>query len=312
MPSRSWAPGAGRHSGGPRGGGTLNGRLIARPVTPGNVSTYALPANLEYSGGLNTVGIGTPVYLEADVNLSVPLSGITNVTFTITGKPIGSAAAIAPSPLPTNMGIYEPADQLLYQVAGRALLRPDVAGQYTVSAAIGTLTNGSTNVSFNITAASYMGAYVCELCHSGGYAEVEYPYWTNTLHSMIFTEGIDGLLGSYSVSCLKCHTVGYDTNASSYADNGFYATQLIDNWTFPTNLSPPISPPCRRACRTWPTFSARIATGRAALMPMPSATPTSPAGRSSRSRSPRAIATNAMTPPATMSMALNGMLPVTR
>jgi len=215
----------------------LNGRLIARPVTPGNASTYALPANLEYSGGLNTVGIGTPVFLEADVNLSVPLSGITNVTFTITGKPIGSAAAIAPSPLPTNMGIYEPADQLIYEVAGRALLRPDVAGQYTVSAAIGTLTNGSTNVTFNINASTYLGAYVCELCHSGGIAESEYPYWTNTLHSMIFTEGIDGLLGAgYSVSCLKCHTVGYDTNASSYADNGFYATQLADNWKFPTNL----------------------------------------------------------------------------
>jgi hypothetical protein len=215
---------------------SLNGRLIARPVTPGNAVNYSLPANLEYSGGLATVGVGTPVYLEADVSLGI--AGITNVAFTITSKPIGSAAVIAASPLPTNLGIYEPADQLVYEVAGRALLRPDVTGEYTVSAAIGTLTNGSTNVSFNINAATYMGAFVCELCHSGGYAETEYPYWTNTAHSMIFTEGIDGLLGSnYSVSCIKCHTVGYDTNASSYLDNGFYATQLADNWTFPTNLA---------------------------------------------------------------------------
>ena len=29
---------------------------------------------------------------------------------------------------------------------------------------------------------------------------------------MIFSNGIDGYLGSYSVSCLKCHTVGYDTD----------------------------------------------------------------------------------------------------
>jgi len=215
---------------------SLNGRLIARPVTPGNAETYSLPANLEYSGGLTNVGVGTPVFLEADVSLGI--TGITNVAFTITSKPIGSAAVIAPSPLPTNMGIYEPADQSVYEVAGRALLRPDVTGQYTVSAAIQTMTNGSTNVTFNVIAATYMGAFVCELCHSGGIAESEYPYWTNTLHSMIFTEGIDGQLGAnYSVSCLKCHTVGYDTNASSYADNGFYATQLADSWTFPTNLA---------------------------------------------------------------------------
>jgi hypothetical protein len=214
----------------------LNGRLIARPVTPGDVTRHALPASLENSGGLNTVGVGTPVYLEADVNLSVPASGITNVTFTITSKPIGSAAVISASPLPTSLGVNEPAEQLLYQVAAFAVLRPDVTGQYTVNAAISTMTNGSTNVTFTVTAATYLGAFVCELCHSGGYAEVEYPYWTNTAHSMIFTEGIDGLLGSYSVSCLKCHTVGYDTNALSYADNGFYATQLADHWTFPTNL----------------------------------------------------------------------------
>ena len=65
-----------------------------------------------------------------------------------------------------------------------------------------------------------------------------YPYWQNTAHAGIFTEGIDGLLGAgYSVSCLKCHTVGYDTNAATFPDNGFYATQIAFGWTFPTNLA---------------------------------------------------------------------------
>ena len=58
----------------------LNARLIARPFTPGDVSRSGLPSSTEYSGGLNTVGIGTPVYLEADVNISVPVSAITNVS----------------------------------------------------------------------------------------------------------------------------------------------------------------------------------------------------------------------------------------
>ena len=59
----------------------LNARLIARPVTPGDVTNSGLPASTENSGGLNTVGVGTPVYLEVDVNLAFPASTITNVTF---------------------------------------------------------------------------------------------------------------------------------------------------------------------------------------------------------------------------------------
>jgi hypothetical protein len=175
--------------------------------------------------------------LEADVNIAIPVSGITNVTFVLTSKPIGSSAVITTNTLPASMGVYEPADQLVYQVAGRALLQPDVTGQYSVSATIVT-SSGTTNLTYNFTAGTYLGVATCELCHSGSLAvQEEYQYWTNTAHSMIFTEGINGQLGSYSVSCLKCHTVGYDTNAASYADNGFYATQLADNWKFPTVLT---------------------------------------------------------------------------
>jgi hypothetical protein len=217
----------------------LNGRLIARPITPNEAATYGLPGNTAYSGGLSTVGIGVPVYLEADVNIAVPASGITNVTFTLTSAPNGSGAAIAPSPLSTNVPMYDPSAAQLYQVAGYAVLQPDMHGQYTVTATIGTTSNGMTNVSYTITAGTYVGVGTCELCHSGStVAEEEYQYWTNTAHSMIFTEGINGVLGShYSVSCLPCHTVGYDTNAASLADNGFYSTQLADSWTFPKVLT---------------------------------------------------------------------------
>ena len=43
-----------------QGATALTPRLIARPVTPGDVTTYALPSSTEVSGGLNTVGLGTP------------------------------------------------------------------------------------------------------------------------------------------------------------------------------------------------------------------------------------------------------------
>jgi len=96
----------------------LNARLIARPVTPGDVAKYGLPANTENSAGLNTVGIGTPVYLEVDVNLAFPASTITNVSFAITQKPNLSGATITANTFPTNMGLFEPADQLVYQWPG--------------------------------------------------------------------------------------------------------------------------------------------------------------------------------------------------
>jgi hypothetical protein len=66
-----------------------------------------------------------------------------------------------------------------------------------------------------------------------------YPSWANTGHASIFTGGIDGLDGShYSVSCIKCHTVGYDTNASALQNGGFYGVAQEDGWTFPSVLAP--------------------------------------------------------------------------
>lgn len=218
----------------------LNGRILPRPVTPGDVTLYSLPANTEYSPGLYTFAIGTPVYLEADVNIALAASAITNVTWSITAKPIGSQAAFGVNFLPTNMPVFLPSDRFLYQVAGRTLLRPDLAGEYTVSATIYSTTSGSTNVSINLNVGTYMGVETCAFCHSGnsiGTPDI-YPSWSTTEHASMFTQGIDGVLGAgYSVSCIKCHTTGYDTNASALADGGFYSVQQQVGWTFPTVLT---------------------------------------------------------------------------
>lgn len=215
----------------------LQGQVLARPLTPGDKANYKLPATMEVSGGLSTVGVGTPVYLEAQVNIAIPAADITAVTWVLTNQPVGSAAMLQASPLGTNVPIYEPADRAVFQVAGRILLRPDVTGQYAVLATITTANEGATNITFNITSAKYLGAYTCELCHGGGHvAQNKFDPWQATKHAQIFKEGIDGQLGHYSQSCLQCHTAGYDSNTNALND-GFddIATQL--GWTFPTVLT---------------------------------------------------------------------------
>lgn len=215
----------------------LTGQVIARPLTPGDKVSYGLPSSLEVSGGLTTVGVGTPVYLEAQINVAIPAADITGVTWVLTNRPAGSAAVLQSSPLGTNVPIYEPGDRAAFQVASRTLLRPDVTGQYAVMATITTATEGTTNVLFNITSGTYVGVNTCALCHSGGLvAKDMVQSWQTTGHSQIFTEGINGLLGHYSQSCLQCHTVGYDSNTNA-VDGGFDDVATQTGWQFPTVLT---------------------------------------------------------------------------
>ncbi len=216
---------------------TLQGRIVRRPVTPGDVTKYKLASTTEVSGGLSTVGVGTPIYLEAEASIAIPASNIVSVTWGLTTQPIGSVATFTDSPLGTNVPVYDPSDRVLFQVLGRTLLRPDAIGQYTVTLTIATTSYGTTNLTQTITAGTFVGINTCTLCHSGGIqAEDKYTTWRTTGHANIFTEGINGLLGSYSASCLKCHTVGYDTTASA-TNGGFDDVMKQTGWTFPTVLT---------------------------------------------------------------------------
>lgn len=218
----------------------LNALLDTRPLTPQEIKDYGLPGGSETSGGLNTVGVGVPFYLDALVNLSIPSSNITSVTWTLVTKPVGSAAVITNSPLGGNVPTYKMADRLTLRVAGRALLRPDVVGQYAVQVAIVTDNgSGSTNITKPLTAATYMGVQTCALCHSGGaIAENVYGSWTNTLHSHAFKDAINGVsTDHFTKNCTSYHVVGYDTNSLA-VNGGFDDIATATNWTFPTTLSP--------------------------------------------------------------------------
>ncbi len=234
----------------------LQGQVTLRPLTPQELKDPSL-TGLQGASGLSTVGVGQPAYLEALVNNAVTNSDITNIVWTLTVRPVGSAAALAASPLGTNVPTYKMADRFnnsgaaVYKVpqvagnpgptlAGRTLLRPDVTGLYTVTVAIQTASSGSTNLTQNISAGTYMGINTCAFCHSGGVAAPDkYTGWADTLHATFFTRQIDGgddpATSHYSKNCIKCHTVGYDANTNA-VNGGFddVATQL--GWTFPTNL----------------------------------------------------------------------------
>ncbi len=227
----------------------LNGKVVLRPFTATDRILYSMPT-VQISAGLNNVGLGEPVYLDALVNAAITPSNIVGVAWTLTAKPLGSQAALTNSPLSGIVDIYLPSDKyglgltafaagtVAGQIAGRSFLRPDVVGQYTVVGTIAVVGSGTNSFTNTVTAATFVGVQTCEFCHSGSVVAPNiYSTWTNTAHASVFARSIDGNAGaSYSLSSIPSHTLGYDTNSSA-VNGGFddLASQL--GWTFPAVLT---------------------------------------------------------------------------
>ncbi|HUB77848.1 MAG TPA: multiheme c-type cytochrome [Bryobacteraceae bacterium] len=208
-------------------------RLALRAVTPGDISTYKLPSTTQVSGGLSTVGLGEPLYMEVQVDITLPASQLGGVTWAISESPSGSKAALAASPLGT-IPIKEPSDALIYQVAGRQMFIPDIHGLYVISATV-TINGTATQLYQSYIAGTYVGVAVCTQCHGGGLAQPMVAPWSQTAHASIFTNIINGTVAgeNESASCAACHTVGYDAH-STVNDGGFSYTASQLKWTFPT------------------------------------------------------------------------------
>jgi hypothetical protein len=213
-------------------------RLAVRAVTNGDIAAYKLPSTTQVSGGLETVGLGEPLYLEVQIDIGIPASQIAGVIWTLTTKPANSTATLVASPLGPTVPVAEPSDRLAYQVAGRQLLQPDVHGAYIVTATVTAGSSGTATLAQTFIAGSYVGVSACTKCHSGGLAQVMVPSWSKTAHASLFTNGVNGVEGTgYGVGCIACHTVGYDAN-SKVNDGGFSAMVAQMGWTFPTVLQP--------------------------------------------------------------------------
>jgi hypothetical protein len=215
------------------------GQIGTRPLTPQEIKDYALASTNQTSGGLNTVGLGQPLYLEAQVRSTIAASNILGVTWTLTSKPVGSTAALQASPITPAMPIYSPGDRGFYQVAGdRQLLRPDVAGQYLVTATVAT-NGGDLILTREFSGATFLGvSNSCLFCHSGGYLPDMITPWSKTHHAVALTNSLDGWdTDHFAQYCIKCHSTGYDANALA-VNGGFDDIQAQTGWVMPTNLVP--------------------------------------------------------------------------
>lgn len=216
----------------------LQAKISLRPLTARDVTDYKLPSTSQRSGGLSTIGLGQPAYLEALVNSAIPADDIVGVTWVLEKKPAASKAELTDSPLGADVPIFEPSDRAVSRVAGRTLLRPDVVGIYTVRATITTNSGATAEVGQTIIGATYVGVQRCAGCHSGAMGSDVVTPWSKTKHAHIFEEGVNGVASDhYSASCMRCHTVGYDDNPAA-VNGGFDDIAKQVKWVFPTVQKP--------------------------------------------------------------------------
>lgn len=218
-----------------------NVRIVYRPLTPSEVTKYGLTNTTQKSGGAHNAALGTPIYLEALVQSTGAQA--TAVNWTLMTSPPGSTAVLLPSPFPTNMPTYDGGDQSGLKVAGRIVLKPDVASSFDFTA--GKLQEYKiltdivfTNKTLSITNLAYgtvyMGNkyYLCTLCHADKQTNFD-----ATAHAGAFTRAITGQsTDHFSQNCIACHVLGYDTTAGA-VNGGFDDVATNVGWVFPGTFS---------------------------------------------------------------------------
>lgn len=204
-------------------------KISVMGVTPETLLlTPALQGDSCVTTGLNIVGLNTYVYLKV-ANIG-DATTITSSSWSFTSKPSGSNASL---------------------VAVTALnwmkFRPDVNGQYQVKVSI-TTSSGSKDTTLNIYGGNYVGVGnfqgispvypQCMSCHQNmpAFADI-FNRWKVSGHANIFRQEIDSGAAYYGISCMKCHTTGYDHN--TYAvNNGFDDKARSLGWIW-SHFAPP-------------------------------------------------------------------------
>jgi hypothetical protein len=214
-------------------------RIIAQPVSPRDVSNYAELAGVPVSSGLMAVAIGENIYLEAQVDSDVNVTG--DVVWELTSVPGGSNAILDTSPVPLSVPSYSLRHRSTHQVAGRTLLVPDVVGKYTIKATIPT-DGGNLEATATASGSTYAGVGdqvggkavtpQCGTCHVLD-DRVE-PYF-ETGHASALTNHMTGN-GSdhFGSQCLSCHVLGPE---SVGANGGWADLAAQHNWTWPVDGS---------------------------------------------------------------------------
>ena len=207
-------------------------KIVIEPMWPQKIADLKLPAadTTSINSGMPVVGAGTKVYLRA-TGTDPDKGAITGSSWTLGAIPAGSAATLTAGP-----------------TANLYTLKTDVVGDYTVNLIV-TDAQGETSaaVSQVITAANYVGVgnvpgYAtpdiskgqCASCHNGTVQPDVVSGWLQTGHASKFTRDLDGITGAkYRVSCLRCHTVGWNTQATN---GGFDEAMAAKSWTIPDSM----------------------------------------------------------------------------
>lgn len=219
-----------------------------RPLTPQELTNAGLTNTTQLASGVPNVGIGQPLYLEALVTTNTP---VTNVTWSFLFKPTNSVATFQSSPLLTNVVLsYDGGDRAAFNIAGRAVLVPDVIRKgtavtnydFVVRVAL-SLTNKVIYATNTLYGSVFMGVDpdgLCVICHdssSGIAGSPKFSGWSRTGHATAFKRKINGEAGSgFKSTCVSCHVLGYDTTAGA-TNGGFDDVASQVGWTFPTNLA---------------------------------------------------------------------------
>ncbi|MBI2854731.1 MAG: ammonia-forming cytochrome c nitrite reductase subunit c552 [Chloroflexi bacterium] len=165
-------------------------------IYPDNKSAITLSAgygtsnnNKINTSGLNSVGVGTYVYLQGKATDQAG-EKITAWTWTVAG------------PREKKVTVENANTQFPRFMA-------DEAGRYEVTVNVVKEKGGKASSEFQVTAGSYVGVGTCATCHSGSVKADKVTEWAETGHGNKF----EFQFGSYSAKsdyCIRCHTVGYD------------------------------------------------------------------------------------------------------
>jgi mono/diheme cytochrome c family protein len=219
-------------------------RIVARPLTLEEIGHYELPEGTFASGGLFTVGIGEPLYLEVQVPTGTVATSVewsvAPVEYYVFPAPV-SNADIEDSPLPLSIPVYAPTDIGYYDAVSRVMFVPDVAGKYRVQAIV-TTAEGVETLQQSVFGAKYVGVGTmggtspewpqCGVCH-----EEKTVSFMETDHASFLTLAIDGQMSShYSENCIECHVLG--GNVPDAQNDNFFNAAEEAGWTWPEVLEP--------------------------------------------------------------------------
>jgi hypothetical protein len=205
-------------------------KIKVEAVTPYMLSTNsAFTADSTVSSGMKTVANKTFVYLSVfNFGNNDP---ITNATWSFISRPPGSNAVLTPM---ENVGWW-------------VKFRADTTGMYEIKVSMTTAT-GTKDTTTKVYSSRFVGvggfAGVpqqfpnCMTCHNWmpKFTEI-FNRWKVSKHATKFQRDIDGGAASYSVNCLKCHTIGYDRNLAA-DNNGFDDVARRLGWSLSNYLPP--------------------------------------------------------------------------